>query len=67
MTDSEAKLFFLAKRIYCDYKTSKGILKTLEPESFVEKWLIKNNEKVTTEVENSIWRHFLMNLRYGSK
>ena len=67
MTKDEAKIFFLAKRIYCDYLSCKGVLKTLEPESFVEKWLVRNNEKVTPEIENLIWRNFLMNLRYGSK
>ena len=60
-------MFALAKRIYRDYVATKEVLKSVEPENFVEKWLIRNLEEVTPEIKREAWKFFLEDLRKRSK
>ena len=64
MTKAEKEMSALAKRIYQDYLASKEVLKSVEPENFVAKWLIRNFEGITATNESLVWKFFLENLRY---
>lgn len=63
MTRDEPQMFILAKRIYRDYLAAKEVLKSVEPENFVEKWLDRNVEGVTPELNKQVWKFFLENLK----
>lgn len=64
MTKLEKEMSALARRIYQDYLASKEVLKSVEPENFVAKWLIRNSEGITPLRESLAWKFFLENLRY---
>lgn len=59
----KASMKVVAKRIYEDYLSCKEVLKVIEPESFVEKWLIRNYDGTTPELESMIWKFFLEHLK----
>lgn len=63
MIRRESRTFLLAERIYEDYLLSKKVLKSVEPENFVEKWLARNFDGVSKEFENEVWKCFLESLR----
>lgn len=63
MTKLEKEMSVLANRIYQDYLASKEVLKSVEPENFVEKWLSRNAEGTPPLKESLVWKFFLRNLR----
>ena len=52
----------LARKVFFEYITASGVIKGVEPEHFVEDWIIKNVRKSTEFWKKMVWRYFLFNL-----
>ena len=51
----------IADEIFVDYKIASSLV-NVEPENFVEKWLVKRINKIKKLEERAIWRYFLQHL-----